>query len=115
MESLRNPLGMEAEGAGTGLVTHSAVPVNDVEAVRPTCVGSLGVVTKGIDDCGKLDPELHQADLAYLTALFKILGAGENDVVVQIARGLPDVAGMCLANVNDIESHLILVLLVQLV
>ena len=48
-------------------------------------------------------------------ALRKILGAGEDDVVVQIIGILPDVTGMSFANVYDVERDAVLVLFVELV
>ncbi len=59
--------------------------------------------------------EFNDAHLAHLFAFHEVLGAGEDDVVVQIVGILPDVTGVSLANVHDVERHPIFVLLVEFI
>jgi len=100
---------------GAGLIADSPALVNYVETVRPTCVSSLGGIVKSIDHSGELDSELHQTDLPHCAAFRKTLRTQKDNVVVQIVRVLPHVASVCLADINQVECHLIFVLLVQLV
>jgi hypothetical protein len=106
---------VKAEWAGAGLVAHAPVLVDDIEAIGPTGVVAFGRIIKRVDDSGELDAKLHDAELAQFAAFIEALGAGENDVIVEIVGVLPDVAGMSLANVDHVEGDAVSVLLVQLI
>jgi hypothetical protein len=108
-------VGFEAEGAGFALVDYLALVIDEVQAIGPAGVGGLGGITELIENGGQLDSELADAGPGYERAFFFALGAGEDNLVLDIALHLPDVAGMRLGDVNDQECDLIVVFIVELV
>lgn len=92
-----------------------AIAIDHIETIRPACVRSLRSVVEGVDYRGKCDPEFYNAYLPHLPALLEILWARKHHLVVQIVGVLPDVARVRLADIYDIESDAIFVLLVKLI
>jgi hypothetical protein len=115
LEGVSYAFWFEAEGAGTGFVGDAAVAINYVEAVGPAGVVAFSRVLEIVEHGRKFDAELDDAELAHLGALVLIFGRGENYVVVDIVRILPDVGGVRFANVNRIELDLIFIFRVQVV
>ena len=112
---VRHSLRLETKRTRLRLVTHSPIAVYDVQAIRPACVGPFGRIVEAIDDGGKFDAELHDAQLSHLAALVETLRAGKYHVVIQIIRILPHIAGVRFANVNHVERHPGAILLVEFV
>ncbi len=62
-----------------------------------------------------MDAEFDDAHLAHLFAFGEIFWTSEDDVIVQIVGILPDITGMCFADVHDVERDSVLILFVQLI
>jgi len=107
--------GVEAEGAGLAFEDDAALLIDEVETVGPAGVGGLGGVVEVIEDGGKFDAELADARVGDFAALVEVAGAGEDDVIFNIALHLPDVAGMRFENVNGEEADAVVVVVVELV
>jgi hypothetical protein len=107
--------GLETEWARRGFVGDAAIAIDHVEAIGPAGVSAVGGVVDRVHDGGKFDAELHDAELAKLGAFVVALRTGEEDVIVEIVGILPQVGGMRLADVNDVERRAILVLLVEFI
>ena len=113
MQCVGYAFGFEAEGAGAGLVGDFSVFVDYVEAVGPAGVVAFGGVLEIVEHGGKLDAEFDDAQLSHLRALVLIFGRGEDYVIVDIVRILPNVGGVRFANVNRVERDLVLVFFIQ--
>ncbi len=108
-------LRLETKRAGRRLVANPSITIHHVKAIGPTCVGSFGHVVEVIDDGGKLDTQLHHAQLPHLAALVETLRARKYHVVIQIVVILPHIACVRFSNVNHIERHPIAILLVEFI
>ena len=106
---------MESKRAGSGLVAHSSVSINHVEAIGPARIGSLRWIVKRIDHGREFNPEFHHAELTDLAAFIETLRARKHDVVVEIVGVLPHVAGVRFAYVHHIERDAVSVFLVKLI
>ena len=115
MEGVGDSLGLEAEWAGSGFEGDAALAVDYVESVGPAGVVALGGVLEIVEHGGKLDAELDDAHFSHLGALVHIFGRGEDYVVVDVVRILPDVSGVRFADVDRVKGDLVLVLLIQIV
>ena len=87
--------------------------VNQVDAVRPAGIRFLGWVVEPVKDSRELDPQLAHTGVGDLATLFRIPWAGEDDLILQVALGLPNIAGMGLQNVNDKKRNLLIVLVIE--
>lgn len=107
--------GVEPEGPRLALVRHVAGGVDQVKAVRPCRVRLLRRVAEFIEHGRNIDSELADARTRDETALVFAPWTGEDDIVLNIALHLPDVAGVRLGNVNHQERDLISILLIKLI
>jgi len=108
-------VGFEAEGAGRTFEDNAVVGVDEVEAVGPSGVGALGGVAELVEDGGELDAEFADAGSGDVGALVFVFGAGEDNIVFDVALHLPDVAGMGFENVDGQEADFSVVVVVELV
>ena len=108
-------LGLESERTGLAFVGDAAVGVDEVQAVGPGGVGLLRCVTEFVEDGGELDAELAHAGSGDEAAFVFILRAGEDDLILDVALHLPDVAGMGFEDVDHQEGDLAVVVVIQLV
>ena len=106
---------MEPIRARPGLVDDPAILVDHVEPLWPSCIGSLCFVIKAIHNGGEFDPQFRHTELSHLAAFFVVLRLREQHVVFQVIWILPDVTRMRFADINNVKSNLIFVLLPQLV
>jgi hypothetical protein len=106
---------VESEGAGLAFVGHVAGGIDQIKSIWPRRVCLLGGVAKFVEHGGNVDSQLAHTGAGDETAFFFTPGAGEDDVVLNIALHLPDVAGMRLGDVDHQERDLLSVLLVELV
>jgi hypothetical protein len=107
--------GVEPEGPRFALVRHVAAGVDQVKSVRPCRVRLLRGVTEFVQHGGDVDSQLADTGAGDETALFFAPRTREDDIVLNIALHLPDVAGVRLGNVNHQERDLLSVLLIELV
>jgi hypothetical protein len=107
--------GIEPEGSWLAFVRHVAGGVDQVKAVRPSRVRLFCGVAEFIEHGRNIDPELADAGTRDETAFFFAPWAGEDDIVLNIALHLPDVAGVRLSDVHHQERDLLSILLVELV
>jgi hypothetical protein len=107
--------GVEAEGPWFAFVRHVAGGVDQVKAVWPCRVRLLRGVAEFIEHGRNIDPELADAGTRDETAFFFAPWTGEDDIFLNIALHLPDVAGVRLSDVHDQERDLLSILLVELV
>ena len=106
---------MEAEGAGLALVDDAALGVDEVNAVGPAGVGLLGGVGEIVEQRGELDAELADAGGSEFSTFVLRFWAREDDVVLDVALHLPDVAGMRFEDVNRVERDAVVIPIVELV
>jgi hypothetical protein len=106
---------LESKGTGPRFESDAAPGVNQVHAVWPTCVGTLGRVAEFVENGGHLDAQFAHACTGDESALFFISRTGKDNFVFDVALHLPDIAGVCFRDVHDQECHTVLVLVVELV
>jgi hypothetical protein len=107
--------GVEPEGPRFALVRHVAGGVDQVKAVWPGCIRLLRGVAEFIEHGGNIDSELADAGTRDETAFFFAPRTGEDDIVLNIALHLPNVAGVRLGDVNHQERDLVSILLIELI
>lgn len=107
--------GVEAEGPWFALVRHVAAGVDQVKSVWPSRVRLFRGVAEFIEHGRNIDSKLANAGSRDEIAFFFAPWAREDDIVLNIALHLPNVAGVCLGDVNHQERDLIFVLLVELI
>lgn len=108
-------VGLESEWAGAALVRDASVGIDQIDAIGPAGVLSLSRVAELVEDRRELNPQLAHAEAGDRCAFFLVPGAGEDDLIFDIALHLPDVAGVRFSDVDHEEGDLIPVLLIQLV
>jgi len=107
--------GIEPEGSWFAFVRHVAGRIDQVKAVWPSRVRLFRRVAEFIEHGRNIDPELADAGTRDETAFFFAPRTGEDNIVLNIALHLPDVAGVRLGDVHHQERDLLSVLLVELV
>jgi hypothetical protein len=115
LQRVREFVGLESEGPRFAFVSDAAAGVDQVDAIGPSGVGTLGGVAELVEHGGKFDSKLTHTGAGDQAALLFIFGAGENDLVLNVALHLPDVAGMSFENIDDQEGDAIAVLIKQFV
>jgi hypothetical protein len=108
-------LGFESERPGLAFVGYPAISIDHVDPIGPRGVSLFGGVAEFVEHSRDLDAKLAHAGTRNRSAFVFAVWAGENDVVFNIALHLPDVAGMCLGDIDDEEGGLFSVLLVEFV
>jgi len=107
--------GIEPEGSWFAFVRHVAGRIDQVKAVWPSRVRLFRRVAEFIEYGRNIDPELADAGTRGETTFFFAPRTGEDNIVLNIALHLPDVAGVRLGNVHHQKRDLLSVLLVELV
>jgi hypothetical protein len=97
------------------LIGDAAIRVDQIQAVGPARVSPFRSIAKLIKNTGKFNAELSYTSSGYECAFVLVLRAGEDDLIFYVALHLPDVAGVGFSDVDDQESHLILVFLIEFV
>ena len=115
LDSGREQVGIEAEGAGPALVKHLASGGDQVHAVRPAGVGRFDAVVEPIDECGEFDSEAAHAGASDIEAFGFVFGAGEEHVIAQVRLHLPDIGGVRFKDVDGVKRDLVPVLLCEFV
>jgi hypothetical protein len=108
-------IGQESERAGLAFIGNAALTVNQVNAIGPAGIRSLGRVAKLVEHAGKLYPQLAHTSPGDERTFFLIFRTGKYDLISDVALHLPDVAGMRFRDVYHQESHTITILLVKFV
>jgi hypothetical protein len=106
---------LESERARLALESHATMRVDQIHAVRPAGVRTLGGVPEFVQHCGKLYPQLAHAKSGDVLTLVFILRTGEDDLIPDVALHLPHITGMSFGDVYGQKGDTILVLLVELV
>lgn len=106
---------VESEGTGLAFVRHAAGGVDQIKSIWPRRVCLLGGVAKFVEHGGNVDSQLAHTRAGDETAFVFTPRAGEDDVVLNIALHLPDIARMRLGDVDHQERDLLSVLLIELV
>jgi hypothetical protein len=106
---------MEPKRSRFALERDLSIALNQIEAVRPACVGGFHLIIKAINQRRELDMQLPNASASYGRALLLVTRTAEQNVIANIALHLPDVGRMSFENVDGVEVDLALVLLGQLV
>jgi len=104
--------GMKTERAGLTLVGDPSVAIDDVQAIRPTGICRFGRVVESVEEGRHLKMQPSDARACHCAALPIAFRAGEDHILLNVRGHLPDVAGMRLLNVNDVERNAILVLFI---
>jgi hypothetical protein len=107
--------GFEAEGAGFAFVGNVAGGVDQVHAVGPAGVGRLGGVAEFVEQGRNLDSQLAYAGPSHRGAFVFVFRSREDDLIFDVALHLPDIAGVCLCDVDHQKLDLIFVLIIELV
>jgi hypothetical protein len=108
-------IGLEAERARLALESHTTMRVDQIHAIRPAGVRTLGGVPEFVEHRGKLYPQLAHAKSGDVLPLVFILRTGENDLIPDVALHLPHIARVSFGDVYGQERNPALVLLVELV
>jgi hypothetical protein len=106
---------VKPEWTGLALIYDVTTSLDEVEAVRPTCVGSFNVIVETIDDGGKFDAQLAHTNASYRCALLFVARTAEKDLISNVALHCPDVSWVRFEDVDGVEINLTLVLLGQFV
>src|SRR5690242_7385623 len=106
---------MESKGSSLAFEGHPAGRVNDVEPVGPAGVSALGGVLDIIHKGGHMNSEFDHASFRRLVAFEQRLGRGNQHAIFNVARHLPTVSWMRFFDIDNIERHLILILVIELV
>jgi hypothetical protein len=77
--------------------------IEEIKAVRPGGIVSLGGIAELVECGGNFDAEFADAGSGDERAIFFRFGIGEQNLVFQVALGLPDVCGMRLGDIDDEE------------
>jgi len=107
--------GIEPEGSWFAFVRHVAGRIDQVKAIWPSRVRLFRRVAEFIEHGRNMDPELADAGTRDETAFFFAPRTGEDNIVLNIALHLPDVAGVRLGNVHHQKRDLLSVLLIELI
>ena len=105
----------ETERARLALISDAPVRVDQIDAVRPSRIRLFGRIAKLVEHSRKLDPKFPHTCPGDEGAIFFVFRAGKNNVVLDIALHLPNIAGMRFGNVNHQESNTPAILLVKLI
>jgi hypothetical protein len=108
-------LRLEPERPRAALIGDPARRIDQVETIGPRGVRALGRIAELIEDSGNLDSQFAHAGAGNKTAFLLAMRTGEDDLVLYVARHLPDVARMRFRDVDHEEGNLASVLLVELV
>ena len=106
---------LKTKGTWFALVSDTAVGIDQIKAIRPTCVCTLRPVAKLIENAGEFYAELSDAGSGDVSAFLFILRAGEDDLVLYVALHLPDIAGVGFGDVDHQKRDAILILLVEFI
>src|ERR1039457_7582259 len=97
----------EAERAGPALVDHSAFAADQVEAVGPSGIGLLDGIVHAIDEGREADPQSAHTAIGHLESFALGARIAEHDALANVAAHLPDVAGVCLLDIDGVEGDAI--------
>jgi hypothetical protein len=115
LQSYRQILGVEAEGARPAFVRDSTACLNEVHAVRPTGISGFDLIIEIIDERWKFDVKTSDAGVCHGGALGLISWTAKEDLILHVALHLPHISRMGFENVHGIEIYLALVLFRQFV
>ena len=105
--------GREPEWTGVGLERDATVAIEQVHAIGPAGVVPLGSIRDAIHQCGEPQAQLSHTGGCGRGAL--VIGArgGKQHVVLDIGADLPQIGGVSLLNVDDVERDAILVSIIK--
>ena len=106
---------MEAKRSWLAFVKHMTSRCDQIQAIRPTCVGGFYAVIKIINDCRKLNAELSNTGSGNGSTLRFISRATNQYFIAHVGLHLPHIRGMSLKDVHGIEGNFVLILLGKLV
>jgi hypothetical protein len=89
--------------------------VDQIEPVRPARVCPLRGIAKLVEHGRKFDPKFPHASPGNEFSFFFSLRTRKNNLVFDIALGLPNVAGMGFGNIDNEERNAPAILLVELI
>jgi hypothetical protein len=108
-------VGLKPKRPGLALVKHTPATVDEVNAIRPSRIGTLGGVTELVEHRRKFDSKFAHTGVGDKATLVFVPGTGEDDFVLDVALHLPHVAGVRFENVDDEEGDAVAVLIGELV
>jgi hypothetical protein len=106
---------LKPKGARLALVGNAALRVDQIDPVWPARVGSFGRIAKLVEHGRKFNPKFPYASPGDECPFFLRLRASKNNLILNIAFHLPNVAGMRFGNVNNQESDTPAILFVELI
>ena len=98
--------GMKPKRTRSALVGDASVTIDQVNSIRPPCVGLFRPIIHTINNGREFQAESSYATQGEIVAFAGVLWAGEDDVLLHIGLHLPDIARMRFKNVNRVERHL---------
>jgi hypothetical protein len=108
-------IGLKSKRPGLALIDHTAMGVDEIDAIRPSGISAFGGVTELIEDRRKFDSKFAHTGVGHKAALVFVPGTGEDDFVLDVALHLPHVARVRFENVDDEEGDAMAVLIEELV
>ena len=89
--------------------------VDQIDPVWPARIGSFGRIAKLVEHSRKFNPKFPYASPGDQCPFFFRFRASKNNLVLNVALHLPNVAGMRFGNVNNQERNAPATLLVKLI
>lgn len=106
---------MESKRPGAALISYALRSINQINAVWPRGVLALGGIPKFVEHRWNLNAQFAHASSRHESPFLFTARTGKYHVVFYVARHLPDIAGVCLGDVNHQKCDPVLELLVELV
>jgi hypothetical protein len=106
---------MKSEWSRFAFVENFAAGPNQIEPVRPSRVGSLGVIVEAIDHRRKLDPEFSHAGIRNRCPLILATRTAKEHLVLHIALHFPHVSRVSFKDIDSVKINLAFVLVRQFV
>ena len=103
----------EAERADLALISNLSGGIDQVDPIRPSCIGTLCRVAKFIENSGKFQAQASNASSGDGSPLLCSFGTGKDNVVANVALHLPHIAGMSFRDINRQKCDPVSILLVQ--
>ena len=98
--------GMKPKRTRSALVGDASVTIDQVNSIRPPCVGLFRPIIHTINNGREFQGESSYATQGEIAAFAGVLWAGEDDVLLHIGLHLPYIARMRFKNVYRVERHL---------
>ena len=105
----------KSKGTGLALVGDAPLGVDQIQTIRPACVGLVSRIAEFVQHGGNLYAKFSHACPRHERAFLFAFWTGKNNVLFHIALHLPNVTRVRFGDVDHEESDLACILFVELV